>query len=190
MARASSLQKRALLRVLRVAQGSEALNAIRLAMRDADADVSSEAVSIFCGWPSVEVLPEVLTLARTATHAKVKIVALRGAIRLTPLQDIPVQEKLSGFKALLPLIQRDDEKRLLLGSLAELPLPEALAMTTSYLNDAPIRNEACFAVIAIAEKMAPKHMADIREALQKVLEITTNNEVKKRATQVLKSMPE
>jgi len=190
MAQASSLQKRTLLRVLRVAQGSVALGAVRSAIQDANTDVSAEAVSIFCAWPSVEVLPDVLAMAKTATDLKVKIVALRGAIRLNPLQDIPMQEKLSGFKALLPLIQRDDDKRLLLGSLAELPLPEALAMATSYVNDRAIRNEACFAVIAIAEKMAPKNRAQIREALQKVLKITNNSEVKKRATQVLRKVPE
>lgn len=189
MAEAPALQKRTLLRVLRVAQGSAALEAVRAATQDADANVRAEAISIFCAWPSAEVLPEVLTLARTAPDLKVKIVALRGAIRLIPLQDIAVQEKLAGFKALLPLITRNEEKRLLLDALSEVPLPEALAMTTAYLDDSAIKNEACFAVIAIAEKMAPENKVALRQALQKVLAITTNNEVKKRARQVLERIP-
>ncbi|MCF7975173.1 MAG: HEAT repeat domain-containing protein [Phycisphaerae bacterium] len=188
MAQATSQQKRAILRVLRAAQGSAALDAVRTAMKDSDADVSSDATSIFCAWPSAEVLPEVLALARTATELKVKVVALRGAIRLIPLENITDAEKLAGFKAILPLIQRDDETRLLLGSLAEIPMPEALAITASYLDNAAVRNEACFAVIAIAEKMAPNNQAQIREALQRVLKTTTNAEVKKRAAQVLEKV--
>jgi hypothetical protein len=126
-----------------VAQGSEALNAIRLAMHDADADVSSEAISIFCGWPSVEVLPEVLTLARTAPDLKVKIVALRGAIRLIPLQDIPAQEKLAGFKALLPLITRNEEKRLLLDALSEVPSPSSLRQVQDLSQSTQLRCKVC-----------------------------------------------
>ena len=186
MPQAEPAQKRAILRVLRVAQGAKALDAVRSAMQDSHAAVSGDAVSIFCGWPSVDVLPEVLELARTATELKVKIVAVRGAIRLIPMQDITGQEKLEGFKALLPLIQRDDEKRLLLGSLAEVPLPETLTLAASYLDGSSIQNEACFAVVAIAEKMSARHRAKVTEVLQKVLKTTTNEEVKKRATQILR----
>jgi HEAT repeat protein len=190
MTKASPLQKRSLLRVLRVAQGPQALDAVRAAMQDQNSDVSGEALSIFCAWPSVEVLPEVTALARTATDRTTQIVALRGAIRLIPLQDISLQEKLAGFKALLPLIQRDEERRLLLGSLAEIPTREALAMAAPYLDNSALQNEACFAVIAIAEKMTPKTGAQLREALQKVLKTTNNNEVKKRTRQVLEQIPQ
>ena len=39
---------------------------------------------------SVQALPEVLALTKTATERKVKILALRGAIRLIPLQNVSV----------------------------------------------------------------------------------------------------
>ncbi len=188
--KASSRQKQSLLRVLRVAQGSKALGAVRTASKDADAGVRAEAISLLCGWPSVDVLPEVLALTKTATDRTTKILALRGAIRLIPLQPISAQDKLAGLKALVPLIERGEEKRLLLGSLAAMPIPAALAMTTPYLDDATVRNEACFAVITIAEKRAPKNKAELTAALQKVLKITSNNEVKKRARQVLKKIRE
>ena len=178
-------KRRALLRVLRVAQGPQALEAVRGATKDADADVRAEAISIICAWSSVEVLPEVLTLTRTATDQKVKILALRGAIRLIPLQEVSVQEKLAGFKALLPLIKRTEEKRLLLGSLAVVPAPEALAMALSYMDDNTTKNEACFAAVAIAEKLVPRNRAAITEAMQKVLKTTSINSIKKRARQVL-----
>jgi len=187
MPQATSQQKRALLRVLRVAQGPQALEAVRAAVKDADADVRAEAISILCAWSSTEALPEVLALTKTATERKVKILALRGAIRLIPLQNVSVQDKLAGFKDLLPLIQRPEEKRLLLGSLATVAAPEALALCVSYLDDAATKNEACFAVVAIAEKLPPqRNRTAITEALQKVMQISNNDGIKKRARQVLR----
>lgn len=186
MAQATPVQKRALLRVLRVAQGREALDAVRSAMKDENVDVRGDAISIFCGWPSVDVLPEVMDMARTATALKTKIVAQRGAIRLIPLQGISAEEKLAGFKALLPLIKRDEEKRLLLGALADIPLPETVTLAASYLDGSNLKNEACFAVVAIAEKMSPARRAEVTEVLQKVLKTTTNAQVKRRARQILR----
>ena len=185
LAKAPKRQKLALLRVLRVAQGPKALEAVRAATKNADAEISGEAASVLCGWPSVEVLPDVLKLTKTATDRKVKILAVRGAIRLIPLQDASVNKKLAGFKELLPLIQRDEEKRLLLGSLATVPTSEALAMAMSYLDGASTKNEACFAVVAISEKLVGQKPAEVRKALQKVMKATDNRDVIRRARATL-----
>ena len=185
LAKAPKRQKLALLRILRTAQGPKALEAVRAATKNADPEISGEAVSVLCGWPSVEVLPDVLKLTKTATDLKIKILALRGAIRLIPLQDAPVREKLAGFKELLPLIQRDEEKRLLLGSLATVPTSEALAMAMSYLDGASTKNEACFAVVAISEKLVGQKPAEVRKALQKVMKATDNRDVIRRARATL-----
>jgi len=183
--KAQKQQKLALLRMLRVAQGPKALGAIRVAAGDRDSEISSEAVSILCGWPSADALPDILRLTTTATDAKVKILALRGAIRLIPLQDAPVQKKLAGFRGLLPLIRRDEEKRLLLGSLAAVPTGEALAMAMSYLDRPSTSLEASFAAVAISEKIVGQQPKEVAEALQKVLKATDNKDVTRRARPIL-----
>jgi HEAT repeat protein len=185
LGKAKTQQKLALLRILRTAQGSKALDAVRAATKDGDPQISGEAVSILCDWPSLEALGDVLELARTTIDPKVRILAVRGAIRLIPLQDAGVQEKLGQFKEILPLIQRDEEKILLLGSLAAVPAKDALSMAIGYLDNAGTKNEACFAAVAIAEKIATENKSEVAEAMQKVIEATTNNDVKKRATQAL-----
>jgi len=185
LAKAPTPQKLALLQVLRAAQGAKALEAIRTATKDRNSEISSEAASILCGWPSAEVLPDVLKLAATASERKVKILAVRGAIRLIPLQDASVDKKLAGFKEIMPLIQRNEEKRLLLGSLATVPTSDALAMAMAYLDDASTKNEACFAAVAIAEKIGATNAAVAADAMEKVLEATANNDLKKRARAVL-----
>jgi len=185
MAKARTEQKLALLRVLRAAQGGKALKAIRAAATDGDPQISGEAISILCGWPTAEVLPDVLKLATTASDNKVKILAVRGAIRLIPLQDAPVDKKLAGLKEIAPLIQRDEEKLLLLGSLATVPASEALAMAMGYLDSAATKNEACFAAVAIAEAIGSKGAAEVGAAMEKVLAAAANDDVKKRAKAVL-----
>ena len=160
--------------------------AIRAAMQDADTDVRSEAISILCAWSSVEVLPEVLALTKTAPDQKTKILALRGAIRLIPLQNVSLEEKLAGFRDLLPQLDRPEEQRLLLGSLAAVPTAEALAMCASYLDDTATKNEACVAAVAIAEKLpAQPNRAAITQAMRQVLDVGPNDTIKKRARQVL-----
>lgn len=185
MAKARTEQKLALLRVLRAAQGGKALEAIRTAAKSSDSEISGEAISILCGWPSVEVLPDVLKLAATASENKVKILAVRGAIRLIPLQDAPVDKKLAQLKEIIPLIQRDEERLLLLGSLATVPTSETLAMAMAYLDNPSTKNEACFAAVAIAEVIGSKSAVEVAGAMEKVLATTTNDDVKKRASAVL-----
>ena len=55
----------------------------------------------------------------------------------------------------------------------------------SYMDDNTTKNEACFAAVAIAEKLVPRNRAAITEAMQKVLKTTSINSIKKRARQVL-----
>jgi hypothetical protein len=185
LAKASTPQKLALLRVLRVAQGPRALDAIRAATKDANAEVKSEAISVLCGWPTADALPDVLELTRTATDRRVRILALRGTIRLIPLQDVTVQKKLATFKDILPLVQRNEEKKLLLGALATVPAVEALSMVMAHLNNPATKNEACFAVVAISDKIVQQKPGEVADALQKVLRATDNRNVTRRARQIL-----
>jgi HEAT repeat protein len=185
LARASTPQKLALLRVLRAAQGPRALDAIRAATKDANAEVRSEAVSVLCGWPTADALPDVLGLTRKATDNRVRILALRGAIRLIPLQDTSVQKKLAAFKEILPLVQRNEEKKLLLGALGTVPSAEALSMAMKHLDNPATKNEACFAAVAISEKIVQQKPREVADALRKVLQATDNRNVTRRARQIL-----
>jgi HEAT repeat protein len=170
-AKASGEQKAALLRVLKTTGAPRGLQAIVAAAKDADRQVADEAVSLLCGWPTPDALPEVLKLTESA-DAKTRILALRGAIRLIPLQNASDADKLSAFKAISPRVQRVEEKRLLLGALGQVATADALAMATPYLDDAGTKGEASLAVVTIAEALlkgpdAGKHAGALVAALEK-----------------------
>lgn len=164
MAKAPAPQKIALLRILRNTQAPIALQAVRTAAKDANARIAAEALSLLCGWPTADALPDVLQLAKTASDPKTRIIALRGAIRLIPLQAGPVNKKLQAFKRILPLIQRSEEKKLLLGALASLNSPAAIEMILPHLDSAATKAEAATAIMGIAENILKRRNVNKQQA--------------------------
>ena len=183
--RAPTKPKLALLRVLRSARGAKALAAVRAAAADADAEVRKAAVSLLCGWPAPDALPDVIELAKSSTDRRVKILALRGWFRLIPLQDVPPEKKLASLKDALALTERKEEKRLALAALAAVPSPGALALVTPYLSDPELKEEACLAAAAIAEKLVGSHPALVAEAVEQVSKVTANERTRGRAKKLL-----
>ena len=177
--------KLALLRVLRAARGPKALAAVRSAATDANAEIRGAATSLLCDWPGVEALPDVMRLARTATDRKTKILALRGCIRLIPLQAAPDAKKLASLEEVMGLVERNEEKRLALSALAAIPTPEALALVTPHLASPALKEEASLAAVAIAEKILRRHPAQVAKAMETVRKTTANPQTAKDAARLL-----
>ncbi|MBM3890287.1 MAG: hypothetical protein FJ388_14325, partial [Verrucomicrobia bacterium] len=134
--------KCALLRVLRVAGGAKAMEAVRAATKDSNADIQEAAFRSLCDWPTADAAPDLLALAKGSADAKRKILALRGYINLIKDKDLAPAKKLAMAKEANALIQRPDEKRLLLGALGSVPSAEALVMVLPQLDDAATKSEA------------------------------------------------
>jgi hypothetical protein len=88
------------------------------------------------------------------------------------------------------LLQSDDEKKLLLGTLGELQLPGGLDLGAKYLEDGGCKEEACIAVLAMAEKALQSRSADKNAArtiapLEKVAAVSSSPERAKRAQTLL-----
>ena len=177
--------KLALLRVLRSARGARALAAVRAAANDADAKIRDEAVSLLCGWPSVEALPDVIRIARSASDLRVKVLALRGCFRLIPMKNAPAEEKLALLKVALALAERKEEKRLALAALAAVHTPEALSVVVPHLDVPDLKEEASLAVLAIAEEIVGKHPSEVADAVSRVLKVTANKGARQRAEGLL-----
>jgi len=173
--------KLALLRILRSAGSPKALDALRAAMTDANAEVKDAATSILCEWPTPEVLPELTQLAKTGTSPKTKILALRGLFRLIPLQEAPVEQKLAALKDAMALAERVEEKRLALAALGAIPSPDSLALVVAQLSSPNLKEEACQAAVAIAEKIVKSHPAQVAEALGEVVKETANKQLARKA---------
>ena len=181
---ADATHKPALLRSLGQVGGSKALQAVRAATKDADADVQDAAVRALCDWPAVEAASDLADLAKTSANAKHKIFALRGYTRLISQSELPADKKLTMCKEAMTLATRDEERKLVLGALGGVPTTKALEMVMPYLENAAMKNEAGSAAVSIAEKLKGQS-AQVTDAMKKVVATVGNASVKKRAETVI-----
>lgn len=178
-------QKNALLRVLGVIGGTNALKAVRSAVNNPNAQVRAAAIRVLCTWKTADAAPDLLALAKGSQNSSRKTAALRGYISLVRDENLPTREKLAMCKNAAVLIQRNEEKKLLLGVLGTVPSAEALSMAMTYLDDPATRNEASFAAVAIGEKIVEQKPGEVADAMQKVMRATKNRNVTRRARAVL-----
>jgi hypothetical protein len=183
MAHAPAPAKLALLRVLRSAGGPKALAAVRAAASDANAEIKETAQRTLCDWETADALPDVMQIAKTATDKKFKILALRGQLRLIPLQDASIEQKFASLKEAMALIERDEERRLALAALSEIPTAESLALVTPYLAGGNLKEEASIAAVAIASKIVSRHPVQVVAAMQQVT--TSDPKLARQAKQLL-----
>jgi HEAT repeat protein len=189
MAKAQSAQKSTLLRILGGVGGAKALQAVRGAVADADPQVHSDAIRVLGDWKTTDVADVLLDIARTSTKATDKVLSLRSYLKLADA--VPAAQKMTMCKAAEPLITRDEERRSLLGVLSKAGM-EALPMITPYLDNAGTKDEACSAVVTLAERaIRPGRTAvagaaaRLEEPLKKVVATTENADLKKRAQDLL-----
>jgi len=185
LAKAQPAQKAVLLRVLGVIGGPDALKTVRAAVNDGDGQVRDAAFRALCSWKTADAAPDLLTMAKSAPEASRKTAALRGYISLVRDESLSNEQKLAMCKQAAELIGRNEDKKLLLGALGTVPSAEALAMAMTNLDDPATRDEACFAAVAISEKIVEQKPQEVTEALQKVLKATENKNVIRNARQTL-----
>lgn len=160
--------RRSLLRLLRCAGGPEALAAVRAAAGDADAEVRDVAVRALCDWPDADAIPDLAGLAKAASDPKVKILALRGYLRLIPQRAGPAADTLAAVRDALSLAERPEEKRLALAVLGTIPTGEALELVKPSLADPELREEACRAAVGIAAGMQKPYPQAVLDVLRQV----------------------
>jgi len=184
LGQAGTAQKSSLLRVLGAVGGPQALEAVRRAAGDSSTTVRDAAIRVLCGWKSADAAPDLLRLARASggTH---QTAALRGYITLIRDEGLSTEKKLAMCKQADALIERTEEKKLLLGALSTVSSVEALSMAMANLDNRPTRNEAGFAAAAIGKNIAEKNPRQVTEAMQKVLESTSNRNITRSAREAL-----
>jgi len=187
---AAPAQKAALLRVLGTVGGSRALGVVRAAVDDANPPIHAAALTALNAWPNVEVAPELLSLAKSLASAEEKTACLRSYLRWAADADVPAERRLAMCRNASSLVERAEEKKLWLAALGTVESPEAVTLLLPSVDDTATREEACVAVVNIAEKLAKGadaagKVSQVKPALEKVAQATSNENVAKRAKAVL-----
>jgi HEAT repeat protein len=187
LAKAQPTQRLALLRVLDSAHGEKALAAVRGAMSDPNAAVGDLAVQALSNWRTQAVAGDLLELARNSPKPAHKLLALRGYIRLAYDAALPADKRAAMCAEALPMAQRDEEKRLLLGALSGLASADGLAMIVKLMDTPAVAEEACVAAVSSAGLLAKadKTAAPIAPAMEKVKQTTKNPRTQQAAQKLL-----
>ena len=190
LAKAGPAVKPALLRTLRVAGGPDALKAVRGTVDDPNKEVHTAALRVLSEWTSTDAAPVLLELARNSGEPTERLVALRGYLGIALQKSVAVQDKLAICRQAAPIIQREEEKRMLLGALGSAASAESLDLIVPYLDDTAVKREAVATIMAIAEKRKQKEYAGVaKAALEKVVKVAADDPaVVKRAEELLKQM--
>ena len=188
---AEPAQKAALIRVLAAIGGPKALEAVRVAAGSSKAEVRSAAVRALSTWKTADAAFPLLTLAKETDDPAEKTLFLRGYLNLAARGDLPTGQRLAMCRQAADMIARDDEKRLLLGTLSNIESPQALSLIVPHLGDPGTRQEAALAAVTLSEKLLKgrnggRHAAAVIEALEKVTQAEINDNLAKRAKTVLR----
>ncbi|MEN6425326.1 MAG: HEAT repeat domain-containing protein [Phycisphaerales bacterium] len=182
-------QKAVLVRVLGAVGGPNALQAVVACVKSDNADVRAAAIRALGTWKTVDAAPILLSMAKETSVPAEKTLFLRGYLSLAARGDLPVEDRLAMCRQAAGLIAREDEKRLLLGTLGNIESPDATGLISPYLDDASCRQEAVLAVVTVAEKLLRQDpapfAAKLIPSLEKAVQAAANDDLTKRAKDVL-----
>jgi len=176
----------ALLKVLGQVGGPGAFAALRGALKDSDEKVRDAAVRALASADEAGVLPDLLGVIKSSPNKVHRVLALRGYTRIAGLGGKRAEgETLKLLKDALPAAKEPDEKKLLLGALANIQSTGALKAIEPLLADDTIKAEAGNAYLKVVESIAKKQHNDAVAALKKCLEMTQDAATRARAGKLL-----
>jgi len=178
-----------LLRSLRAVRGSRALNAIRIALKDEDAQIRKTAVKLLSNWPTTEPISVLLEIAKTSEDKTISVLALRGFVRqVGKSSDISLHKKATLYQEAMNLASEVSAKKRILSALGNIALLEALKVADDCLKDNDLQQEAEAAVVKIAEGIIEDYPAETKVALKQVLQISKNSYVCQKAQELISSI--
>jgi HEAT repeat protein len=183
------------LHVLAGCGGPAALAAVKAALDDKDETVQDEAVRTLSNWPNrwpddAGVAAPLLALAKSGKKPAHQILGLRGTLQyLQGDKKIKDDERLAKVNEVLPLAARPEEKRLVISVLGTIPSARALDQLVAFTADPAISEEACSAIVGLAEMKELNVPKELRQkALTAAAEQAKTGSTKKKAQTLLKAI--
>jgi len=150
--------------------GAEALAAVREALA-ASPELRSAAVRALGTWPDASPADLLLALARDEPDPVLRVLALRGCARALGQPDAPPPaETVRRLGELLAVAGRDEDRKVVLAGLAQIPHRDALTVLRPCLDEPSLREEAVAAVLKVALAVSREDRALAESYLALVLE--------------------
>ncbi len=175
-----------LLRILGAVGDDRGLPAMRAGVQSGDATVRDAAVRGLAAWPTPAPLEDLVSLARSAPESVHRVLALRGAIRLSSQAADRTPEQVTRLVGeLLQLAREPAERKAVLAELGRCSTLEALLLARQALAQPELATEAGLALTQIAPAIREAHRSEAVSALQQVLAAKGDAAVHSQAGKVL-----
>lgn len=163
--------------------------ALETAALDSDNDDERDkALRSLAAWPNGDPCPALLKLAGNGKTNTQKILALRAYLDLAAKSGSDKQ-KLDRCKQALPLIERTEEKRLLVSKLRDIRHVDSLTLAGTFFDDSAVAKEAMNAVLDILRRWRRGQNADVVGAtLKRIVETSKDKGLIQRAEKALKDL--
>lgn len=123
--------------------GDAALQRMRDYLARGNADLTAAVIRAFATWPDAAPVDELLKLATEGGDARTAHLAMQSCLQLLgPDKTRPPAAKVAICATMLEKAARPDSRKLILGSLARISCPEAIALVTAHLSDPGCEEEA------------------------------------------------
>ena len=178
-----------LLRILGAVGDDRGLPALRKGVQSGDPSVRDAAIRGLAAWPTPASFEDLVNIARSAPESVHRVLALRGAIRLSSQVTGHTPEQTTKLVGeLLQLAREPAERKAVLAKLGQCPTPDALQLARQFLDQPELATEAGLAVTQIVDAIRATHRADAVAALQQVMAANPDAAVYARALKVLKDI--
>jgi len=180
------------LKALAAAGGPEALALVVTVTKDTNEELQDEAVRTLSAWPNTwpedaGVAGPLLDLARNGKKKSHQILALRGYLQLVQGdRNLAAAGKAEKVREVLPLMQRQEEKRLAISLISDAPCGDTLELLKGFAAEPALTEEACGALMKLTGRMVQGLSAEQRkQVLEFVLQTSADENLKKRARERL-----
>jgi len=168
---------------------SNALKLERSALESPNKQISAAALRALAKWPNESAVADLLELAKNASEAVDRIVALRGYIRVAGLDTARLSdaERTKMFRTAMNLANRPAEKKQVIGALQNVKSIESLKMLQQYLDDSALKAEAQMSAANLLWDMRKSHPTEVTAIAEK-LATSNSRTVADKAKRVLKDL--
>lgn len=168
--------KMLILDLVAAAGDDEGLNMVRQARQSGSPAFQDFAGQRLYNWPQTNAMPDLMEIATTSTSSTHRIQALRAYIRLVGVaKDWGVKAAL--YQEASALVQRTEEKNLIISGLREVQHPGGFKLLEEYMTDEDVRASAEAAAFDLLTRMRPNELKRSASLMDALLKTSTDPKV-------------
>jgi HEAT repeat protein len=170
-----------LIAALGLVGGRKALEAVAARSRDPSAKLRDAAFAALADWGSEDAAPVLLGLVERAGQAEERLRAFRAFSRVVSRLRFPKEERLGLCRKAEEVARSDDERKVVIETLAALPAIETFPLLSPYYTSPALKDAAAAAAVTIGERILRYQADAVRDAMKEVLAAAPGKEVAERA---------